>query len=144
MEISRIFRILITLIFVIAFILVTVAAYRKEERMNSMSTLSDVSTSLAVDLASRDLAWVDSRGIRHITIIDPAKLPKVDKEREILEKTFRFQISLLCLENSEERKIGPYGENRPEKMRCTYSLPVSIYLNNEITPAKLKVIVWYA
>lgn len=143
MEISRILRILAALIFVVAFIAVTVAAYRREERISSMTTLSDMSSSVAVDLASEELAWIDDEGIRHPNVIDPSRLSDVETSRNVFGENFRFQVFLLCFENNERTEIGPYGGNKPDEMRCSFSLPVSVRKNKTSLPAKLRVIIWY-
>lgn len=144
MEISRILRVLITLILVVTFIVLTVSAYRRNQEVNSMTVLSDATSSIATKLTTKDLVWVDEEGVRHPHLLDPAKLENADKSHRLAGENFTFRTSIVYFEDNSEREIGPYGDNLPEdRMRCSLSVPVALRKPNPI-PAKLKVVVWYA
>ncbi|MFP4005863.1 MAG: hypothetical protein ACLFUR_03980 [Candidatus Hadarchaeia archaeon] len=143
MNVSRVLRILITIIFVMAFIGVTISAYKREERMNALTTLSDASSSVAVHLASEELVWEDERGISHPEVVDPSKLSTIDGSWSCMGENYLLQTYLLYIEDGRERMIGPFGEAGGEKMSCSFSLPVSLRREGGVYPAKLRVILWY-
>lgn len=144
MEISRILRVLITLIFVVTFITLTIGAYRQNSEINSMTTLSDATTSIANNLASKELVWVDDEGVSHPPILDSEKLKDIKFERIIAGENFAFRASISYRRDNSEREIGPYGREPPgNKMTCSFSLPVALH-KASIPPAKLKVVTWFA
>lgn len=62
MQISRILRVLITILLVVTFIIVTLAAYQRDQEIEAMVKLSDSTSSIATRLSVQDLAWVDGDG----------------------------------------------------------------------------------
>lgn len=145
MEVSRILRVMITLILVVSFIAITVAAYRRNQEVNSMTTLADATSSIAARLAFRDLALMDERGIQYPYILDGSKLENLDKSRSLAGENFRFRVSISYLRNGSERGIGPYGEEPPKRrMTCSLSVPVALQRSGTRVPAKLEVVAWYA
>ncbi len=143
MEISRILRVLITLIFVVTFITLTIGAYRQDSEINSMATLSDATTSIANNLASQGLVWVDDENVSHPLILDSDKLEDIRFGRVIAGENFAFRASISYWRDNSEREIGPYGKDPPEdEMTCSFSLPVALH-KDSIPPAKLKVVAWF-
>lgn len=145
MEISRILRVLITLIFVVTFIAITVSAYRRNEEIESMTLLSDVTSSLTTRFATRDLIWTDERGTDHPYVLDPMKFDNLNGSRLLAGENYAFRTFLTYLEDNSKRELGPYGGSPPEdRMTCSLSLPMTVYKDGKMLPAKLRVIVWYA
>ena len=145
MEISRILRIIITIFLVATFIVVTVAAYRQNQRIKSMTRLSDATTSLATRLTSQELAWVDDEGNRHPFVLDASKLDGLKRNYRLPGENLGFRASIIFLEDNSEHEIIQFSSDLPdERMRCSLSLPATIRLERGIRPAKLKVISWFA
>lgn len=144
MEISRIVRVLLTLILVVTFILITVAAYRQSENIASMTALSDSTSSIVTVLASQDLAWTDEKEILHPYVLDAKKLENLRFNKLLGGDNFAFQTTIIYSSGKSIENIGPYGHNLPEeKMTSSLSVPVSLRKNNSTIPAKIKVVTWY-
>lgn len=144
MEISRILRVLITIILVVTFIIVTVSAYRQNERINSMTTLSDASTSLVTNLSTQKLVWTDSAGQTHPYILEN-KLENLEFSSSMAGENFIFRAAITYLEDNSEHEVGPYGPDLPEdQMTCSISASVAFRKKGVNLPAKLRVITWYA
>lgn len=140
MELSRILRIIVTLILIVAFIAVTVAAYRRNQEIKSMTTLSEATSTILTGLTSRDLVWKEKDGTTHPYIIEEDKLENIDYNRALAGENFKFQISLQL---PQKKKIGPSGGNPPEKNTvCSISAPVTLFENRRA--AKIEVLVWYS
>lgn len=144
MEVSRILRVLITLIFLVTFITLTVAAYRQNQKINSMTTLTEATSSIANKLVSQDLTWINEQEASQPPILDSEKLKDLEYNRLIAGENFAFQASIVYQKNNTEKEIGPYGRDTPEnRMICSISLPVALH-RSSILPAKLGVKVWYS
>lgn len=144
MEVSRILRVLITLVFLVTFITLTVAAYRQNERINSMTTLTEATSSIANKLVSQDLTWVNGQGVSQPPILDSEKLKNLEYNRLIAGENFAFQASIVYRNGDSEEEIGPEGKDPPEnRMICSVSLPVALHESSTL-PAKLEVKVWYS
>lgn len=145
MDISRILRVLLTIFLVATFVVVTVAAYRQNQKVKSMTRLSDATTSLAVGLTSQELAWEDDGGTRHPFVLDVDKLDNLEGRYQLPEENLAFRATIICLEDNYERKISGVFENLPkDKMSCSLSFPASLRSGGRVMPAKLKVISWFA
>ncbi|KXB08877.1 hypothetical protein AKJ55_00320 [candidate division MSBL1 archaeon SCGC-AAA382M17] len=144
MEISRIVRVLLTLIMVVTFIIITVAAYQQTQTVASMTTLSDSTSSIVTALASQDLAWSDETKTLHPYVLEASKLENLRFSRLLGGDNLVFQATIIYNPGNKIENIGPYGPDLPEdKMTSSLSVPVSLRKNNSTLPAKLKVVSWY-
>ncbi len=142
MEISRILRVLIILIFVVTFIASTLAAYRQNRRVQEMTTLSDATTSIASDLSTRVLVKRGAENNPVEYMLDRNKLDneKIDFERELAGQTFEYKIRL---EHFSGGQIAYFDNSPPgNAMKSSISVPVTMAEGRE--PAKLEVIAWYS
>lgn len=143
MEISRILRVLITLLLLVSFIAMTVAAYRQNREINKMTTLSDATSSIMTSLATQEMVWVDGNGDTHPYILDSEKLKNLNYSKVLGGENFAFQATITYLQDNNVEEIGPYGENPPEnRLICSLSASVTLYEGRK--PVKLKVVSWYA
>jgi|GEM_PF-3001275 len=142
MEISRILRVLITLIFVVTFIVSTMAAYRQNRDVQEMTTLSDATTSIASDLSTRTLAkrGAENNPVEHMIDSDKLENSKIDFRRDLAGRTFEYKIRI-------ERFSGghsAYYENSPPTDVMTSSISVPVTISEGREPAKLEVEAWYS
>lgn len=142
MEVSRILRVLITLLLVVTFIIVTIAAYRQNSEINSMTTLSDSTSSIMTRLVTQDLVWIDDEGNRHEYIIDLDKTDNLSYKRNLAGEEFEFQIRVTYLQDNSEHTEGPFGPEPPNnQMTCSLTAPITVLEDRK--PSKLRVIAWY-
>lgn len=145
MEISRILRVLITILLAVTFIVVTLAAYQRDNEIERMVKLSDSTSSIATRLSVQDLAWIDEDDERHPYILDNNSLTNLEFTRILGGDNFAFRIRIFYLTSGVEDNLGPYGLEPPsDRMTGSLTMPASLYWKGSITPAKLRVIVWYA
>lgn len=143
MEVSRILRVLITLILVITFIISTLAAYRQNREINAMTTLSDSTSSIVTSLATQDLAWTDAAGDSHPYIINKNKLQNLDYTKTLAGENLTYQTKVVYQQDNTKEIIGPYGPSPPEdRMISTVSAPITLVEGRK--PAKLEVVAWYS
>ncbi len=143
MEVSRILRVLITLLLVVTFIVSTVAAYRQNREINSMTNLSDATSSIVTKLATQELAWRDSEGNSHPYVVDEDKLSSLNSEQNLAGENFAYQTEIKIYQDNQEKTIGSKGPNPPEG-RMTSAVSVAVTLLEGRKPAKLEVVAWYS
>ncbi len=143
MEVSRILRVLITLILVVTFIISTIAAYRQNRQVSAMTTLSDATSSIVTNLATQELVWVDSEGNSHEFILDNDELSTIDNTLTIAGENFTYQTKIITQQDNQEKTIGSKGPKPPEE-RMTSSVSVAITLLDGRRPARLEVVAWYS
>ncbi|KXB09237.1 hypothetical protein AKJ46_00710 [candidate division MSBL1 archaeon SCGC-AAA833K04] len=145
MEISRILRVLITILLAVTFIVVTLAAYQRDHEIERMVELSDSTSSIATRLSVQDLAWVDEDGEKHPYVLDNGSLTNLEFTRILGGDNFAFRVQIFYMASSVEDNLGPYGLEPPsDRMTGSLTMPTSLYWKGSITPAKLSVTVWYA
>ena len=145
MEITRILRVLATILLVLTFILVTVSAYARSLEIGAMVRLSDATSSIITRLATNDLAWVDEEGARHCYVLDTNLLESLQFERSIGGDNFMLQVTISYCAGGSEVTFGPVGSEPPEdRMTCSLVVPVALWHSGRSIPAQLGVVVWYA
>ncbi len=141
MEITRILRVLVTILLVVTFILVTVSAYMESREIGAMVRLSDATSSIVTRLATDDLAWTDDEGIQHSYVLDADLLEDLESERSLGGDNFAFQVSIF----SQFGNFENFGLEPPEgRMTCSLVVPASLRHVGRVTPARLEVVAWYA
>jgi hypothetical protein len=144
MDITQIFKTLITALLVITFVMLVVSAYQQYRSSSEMALLSDSTSSITTHLALDELAYVDAAGTSHPYVVDSAKLPSLETKYTVGGENFEFQISVLYMQENE-RVLGPYGPALPEeKMNCTLIFAATLFENGRYLPAKIKVMAWRA
>lgn len=146
MEISRIFKVISTLILTVAFLTVTVSAYRQNEKIERIANLSDATSNIAIKLTSKSLAWKDKEKNIHPHVIDPNKTENLDFSMDLAGENFRYKISIIRRNNDNGFLIvDSVGPKPPkDKMTCSMDLSVAIRKLKRPMPGKLKVLAWYA
>lgn len=145
MEITRILRVLMTILLVVIFILVTVSAYRESREIGAMVRLSDATSSIITRLATDDLAWIDDEGIQHGYVLDADLLENLEFERSLGGDNFAFQVSISYQAEGSENTFGPRGFEPPEgRMTCSLIVPAALRHVGGVLPARLEVVAWYA
>ncbi len=143
MDITRILRVLLTIILVVSFIGVTIVAYRQNQDVKAMAYLSDATTSIATKLTSEKLAWNDEEDVLHPFVLDSDKLDNLNYAMIVAGENFVFQVQIIYLKNGSEEVIENFGKSVPsDETTCALSLPATLYRRGLIVPAKLKVISW--
>lgn len=141
MEITRILRVLVTILLVVTFILVTVSAYTESREIGAMVRLSDATSSIVTYLATDDLAWTDDEDIQHSYVLDPDLLENLESKRSLGGDNFAFQASIF----SQIGNFENFGLEPPEgRMSCSLVVPAALRHLGKILPARLEVIAWYA
>jgi len=145
MDITSIFKTLITALLVITFVMLVVSAYQQYRSSSEMALLSDSTSSIATHLALDELAYVDAAGTSHPYVIDEAKLRSLESFKQAVGgENFEFQVSIFYM-GENERVLGPYGPALPEeKMNCTLIFAAALFENGRYLPAKIKVMAWRA
>lgn len=142
MEISRILRVLIILMFVVTFIASTMAAYRQNRQVQEMTTLSDATTSIASDLSTRTLVkrGAENNPVEYMLDKDKLDNEKIDFKRKLTGQTFEYKIKLEHFSGGQDA----YFDNSPpgSVMKSSISVPVTVAEGRE--PAKLEVVAWYS
>ena len=145
MDVTRLLRVLITLIFVMTFILIIVSVYRYDQELRSVSSLADSTTSIVTRLSIQDLAWVDSLGDVHHYEVDPDKLDDLTYQSNLGGVNVEFNVELSYKDSGVEQTLGPYGPTVPEgRMASALNVPVAVQSSGRTIPAILKVRAWYA
>lgn len=142
MEISRILRVLITIIIVAALFVIVIASYRHEQMVNSMIELSDASSSIVTRLSTDRLAWTDAKGNQHQYVLDEEKFDNLSYIWTLGGEDYASQVSIAYGEGLEN-EIGPYGSGPPQdRMTSALRVPVALKRGGKKVPAQLRVIVW--
>ncbi|MBS3815174.1 MAG: hypothetical protein KGY45_01275 [Hadesarchaea archaeon] len=143
MEISRILRVLITILLAVSFIIVTFAAYQRDQEVESMVKLSDTTSSIATRLSIKDLAWIDEEGKENPYILDNDSANNLTYSSTLGGENYAYRIQISYIKNEEKESLGPYGPEPPEEvMTGSLTVPTSLYYKGSIIPAKLKVTTW--
>ena len=144
MNISRLLRVLLTIILVISLVLIVVSEYRHDRKVEMMVKLSDASSSILVRLTNDELAYRTPEGRRLEHLVDPFLLENMDPAWTLAGENYESRVSLSFGENLENT-IGPFGPDRPEgEMANALACSVVAVINDRRLPAKLKVMVWEA
>ncbi|MCD6248499.1 MAG: hypothetical protein J7J17_03530 [Hadesarchaea archaeon] len=143
MDVTRLLRVLMTILLVATFILVTVATYKENLKVEAMVKLSDSASSIATRLTVQDLAWTDARE-PHPYVLDPDRLNDLNYRYAVGGDNFGFQVRISYWDGGSDENLGPYGPKVPEdKMTDTLTLPVTLRKNCRMFPARLTVVVWH-
>jgi hypothetical protein len=141
MEITRILRVLVTILLVVTFILVTVSAYTESREIGAMVRLSDATSSIVTRLATDDLAWTDDEHIPHSYVLDADLLDNLESKRSLGGDNFAFQVSIF----SQVKNFENFGLEPPEgRMTCSLVVPAALRHLGGVLPARLEVVAWYA
>jgi hypothetical protein len=141
MEITRILRVLVTILLVVTFILVTVSAYTESREIGAMVRLSDATSSIVTRLATDDLAWTDDESIPHSYVLDADLLDNLESKRSLGGDNFAFQVSIF----SQVKNFENFGLEPPEgRMTCSLVVPAALRHLGGVLPARLEVVAWYA
>lgn len=141
MEITRILRVLVTILLVVTFILVTVSAYTESRKIGAMVRLSDATSSIVTRLATDGLAWTDDESIPHSYVLDADLLDNLEYKRSLGGDNFALQVSIFSqVENFENFGLEP-SEGR---MTCSLVVPAALRYLGGVLPARLEVVAWYA
>jgi len=146
MNITQIFKTLITVLLVITFVMLVVSAYQQYRSSSEMALLSDSTSSITTHLALDELAYVDAAGTFHPYVIDAAKLQSFESfEQTVGGEEFEFQVFVLENMSGDEREIEPqHNPALPDgKMNCTLIFAVTLFENGRYIPAKIQVMAWH-
>ncbi len=140
MEVTRILRILVTILLVVTFILVVVSAYGESREIGAMVRLSDATSSIVTRLATNDLAWTDDKGVQHSYVLNADLLERLEFKRSLGGDNFAFQVSIFS-KHGDFENFGP----RPPvgRMTCSLIAPAALWHVDRVVPARLKVVTWY-
>ena len=145
MDMTRLLRVLITLLLVMTFILVIVSVYRHDMELRAMVNLSDLTSNAVTRLAVQDLAW-DAGGEKPTAyVLDSGKLDNLSYRSTLWGFNLEFQVGVSYQEGGVEQVLGPHGFSPPDdRMTCALNVPVALQRSGRAVPAILKVIAWYA
>lgn len=144
MDVTRLLRVLITLLLVMTFILVIVSVYRHDMELREMVNLSDLTSSTVTRLAVQDLAW-DAGGGPSVYVLDSDKLDDLSYQSTLWGFNLEFQVEISYQEGGVEQVLSPHGFSPPDdRMTCALNVPVALQRSGRAVPAILKVIAWYA
>lgn len=144
MEVSRLLRVLITILLVVSFFIIVFSSYNRDRRVEAMTELSDATSSIATRLTTQNLARVDADGIIHPYELNADLLDNLRFEQVLGDDNFEYQASISYLAGGEKENKIEYGPEPPGNQTISaLSLPVGLYEEGIVLPAKLKVIAWY-
>ncbi len=142
MSISRLFRILATIVLVISLVFIVASEYKHNRKVERMVELTDAASSIAVHLTTDKLARRDTRGRQLEYIVDPDLLNDQDYLFNLAGENYASRVYLSHGDNLEN-VLGPYGFDRPKgRMANAFACPVVMEFKNRRVPARLRVIVW--
>lgn len=144
MEVSRLLRVLITILLVVSFFIIVFSSYNRDRQVEAMSELSDATSSIATRLATQDLARVDAGGTIHPYEVNADLLDNLSFEQVLGGDNFEYQVSISYLAGGATENTDDGSEPLENQTRSALSLPVGLYKEGSVLPAKLKVIAWYA
>lgn len=139
----RIFKAVLAALLVVVFIALLASAYHRYHLTLSIVGLIDTTSSLTNQLVLDTLAHEEGEAIQGY-VIDPEKITSLDFRQEVAGENFEFQLTLRYGTGAQQ-VFGPYGPAPPEGTAvATLSVPVVVYENNRLEPAKLEVKTWRA
>lgn len=145
MEVSRLLRVLITILLVVSFFIIVFSSYNRDRQVEAMTELSDATSSIATRLATQGLARVDAGGTVHPYEVNADLLDNLSFEQVLGGDNFEYQVSISYLAGGATENTSKYGPEPPGNQTISaLSLPVGLYKEGSVFPAKLKVIAWYA
>lgn len=137
----RIFKAVLVVFLIVIFIALLVSAYSQYRITLSTAGLVDTTSSITNQLVLDSLAYESGGNVMEY-VIDTGKAPSLEFRQEIGEENFEFQFTIRY-DPENEQVLGPYGPTPPkDRPVCTISVPVAMYQNNRLEPAKLEVSVW--
>lgn len=129
---------------IIIFIALLVSAYNQYSLTLSTAGLVDTTSSITNKLVLDSLAHEEAGSVQEY-VIDPEKIPSLDFWQEVGGENFAFQLTLRYNPGADRVLYENYGLEPPEgRAICAISVPVVVYENNRLEPAKLEVKVWRA
>lgn len=142
MSISRLLRVLATVIIVISLVFVVVSEYQHNRKVNSMVELSDAASSVATRISTDQATWVGEGSREHDYVLDPQLLENGNYIWNLGGENYASRVEVKYGDNLGNT-FGPYGREGPgDKMANALSIPVVVRTKGRYLPAKLKVIIW--
>ncbi len=136
----RIFKAVISALLVITFIGLLASAYSNYQTLVSVAGLVDASSSVANHLVINEIVYEDGTGPREY-VVDPLKIPQIDFSQEIGGDNFSYQI-YLKYGVGDEKVLGPYGPEVPNKAVASLAVPVVVAENYRFEAGKMEMKIW--